>query len=193
MTDLQLSILLEDVENMRLRIGALERRLGEEAVAAKGPIAEPVVEESGAEAEAAPEPAPVQEAAPALQYSDEQIALWKVAESLLKPAQRDLIKAIIANPGASNESLAEELEVSAQTVSKWRRSCAEAGVVAKSGRGRRVMRVEDKREFFNLQDAAETLIADGKARGQVASVRQNLWMACKSGRRAYDYTWKYIA
>ena len=194
MTDLQLSVLLSDVENMRMRIGALEMRLGEDVV----PVAEPKVEEPIAEPEPAPAPAPAPEPETIVieksPYSEEQIAVWKVAEAQLKPAQRDLIAAIVADPKKSNEALSADFGISAQTVAKWRRACVEAGVVAKarSGRGRRVLRVEDKREFDDLWDAAETLIADGKTHGKVESVRQNLWAACKDGRRAYDYTWKYI-
>ena len=186
MTDLQLSVLLSDVENMRMRIGALERHLN---------VAEDVfpaaTEEEKPELPLEGEPAVVEEAA-APEYDPAQVALWKVAEHVLKDSQRAIIAAIIASPSKSNEVLASELSVTPQTIAKWRRSCVEAGVVRGGGRGRGVLRVEDKREFDNLQHAAETLVEDGKTKANVASVRQNLYMAIKSGRRAYDYTWKYL-
>ena len=186
MTDLQLSVLLSDVENMRMRIGALERHLhvAEDVFPAATEVETP---EQPVEEEAA-----VTEEVTTPEYDPAQVALWKVAEHVLKDSQRAIIAAIIASPSKSNEVLASELSVTPQTIAKWRRSCVEAGVVRSGGRGRGVLRVEDKREFDNLQHAAETLVEDGKTKANVASVRQNLYMAIKSGRRAYDYTWKYL-
>ena len=192
MTDLQLSVLLSDVENMRMRIGALERHIG---VADDLRLSE--IEDAAPAAEPQQADEPVQQdaqeqEAPAPAYDEAQVALWKVAEHVLKDSQRVIIAAIIVSPSKSNEALSAELGVTPQTVAKWRRACVEAGVVRGGGRGRGVLRVEDKREFDNLQHAAETLVEDGKTKANVASVRQNLYMAIKNGRRAYDYTWKYL-